>query len=300
MKRSSAMWLEPACRRHSKARADVSRDSASARPDWPALRQNLAEVIEEFAIAQSQAEDDVQQPRRARPVSSSRSVKRPAASTPCSPATKKIDWRPTSTIRPPPTFWTGSACRSASLEGLSARMLEELRGAAEDLQRSEQLALEDLRLAAQATSEINEAARSIRQSGGYSSMGFSTDTSLARVATEPGRAVHANPELRAGDPARGRRDPVGACRRITRRCSKRSLRQAMMAADQRRQAARSSAPPWNGVSFGAAAADRRRRRHSGTRTAPLRRPSPVRARAATRASASAPGPTRPDAGQGNW
>ena len=36
-----------------------SRRSGQARPDWPALRQRLAEAIEDVAIAKSQAEDDV-------------------------------------------------------------------------------------------------------------------------------------------------------------------------------------------------------------------------------------------------
>ena len=61
--------------------------------------------------------------------------------------------------------------------GASAGLLEQLRGAAADLDRSEQLAREDIRLAAQAQSEIDEAGRSISQARGYSSMGFMVDTS---------------------------------------------------------------------------------------------------------------------------
>ena len=41
------------------AKAEIIARSGEPRPDWPALRQSLAEAIEDMSIAQSQAEEDI-------------------------------------------------------------------------------------------------------------------------------------------------------------------------------------------------------------------------------------------------
>ena len=104
--------------------------------------------------------------------------------------------------------------------GRSAALLEQVRGAAADLTRSEELAREDIRLAAQAQAQIGEAGQAISQARGYSSMGFGVDTSMLRVAGDAGPAALASAELRAVDPARGRRHAVGAADLLLRPCSK--------------------------------------------------------------------------------
>ena len=92
----------------------------------------------------------------------------------------------------------------AEPRGRSAALLEQVRGAAADLKISEDLAREDIRLAAQAQTEITEAGRAIHQARSYSSAGFGVDTKTARVAGAPVRAALAIAELRAVDPARRR------------------------------------------------------------------------------------------------
>ena len=70
----------------------------------------------------------------------------------------------------------------AEPRGRSAALLEQVRGAAADLARSEELAREDIRLAAQARSQITEAGQAISQARGYSSMGFGDRHLGRRVA----------------------------------------------------------------------------------------------------------------------
>ena len=67
----------------------------------------------------------------------------------------------------------------AEPRGRSAALLEQVRGAAADLARSEELAREDIRLAAQARAQITEAGQAISQARGYSSMGMGIDTSAS-------------------------------------------------------------------------------------------------------------------------
>ena len=59
------------------------------------------------------------------------------------------------------------------------RLLDQVRGAQADLDHSEQLAREDVRLARQAEAEITDGARSIRQARTYFSMGVTLNTAGA-------------------------------------------------------------------------------------------------------------------------
>ena len=60
-----------------------------------------------------------------------------------------------------------------------ARLLDQVRGAWADLDHSERLAREDIRLARQAETEISDAARTIRQARTYFSMGVTLHTAGA-------------------------------------------------------------------------------------------------------------------------
>ena len=63
-------------------------------------------------------------------------------------------------------------------------LLEQVRGAREDLEQAERLAREDIRLAGQAQSEVDEAARAIEQARSSFAMGVAADTSAAEAALD--------------------------------------------------------------------------------------------------------------------
>jgi hypothetical protein len=248
-------------------------------------------VIEEFSIAQSQAEDDVrsheelsrefervrQTASRVYALLAGHEEDRLAANQHYQAAADVLD---------------RLALQVSEPRGGSARMLEEVRGAAADLERSEQLALEDLRLAAQAVSEINEADRSIQQSGGYSSNGFTTDTSLAQSQLNQARQSMQAQNYEQAIQLAGA--AIQSARQAYYAAMQQALvQQAMMAANQRRQAVRSSAPPWNGVSFGAAAA-------AAAATAILERSSSASESEPDSEVAVGSWSDEADAGQGTW
>jgi len=276
-------------------RADVVARSGQARPDWPALRQNLAEVIEEFSIAKSQAEEDMrsheelnrefeqvrQTASRVYALLAGHEEDRLAANQHYQAAADILD---------------RIGLQMGEPRGMSARLLQEVRGAIEDLRRSEQLALEDVRLAAQATSEINEASRSIRQSGSDSSMGFGADTSLAESQLNQAEQCMQTQNYEQAIQLAGA--AIQSARQAYHTAMQQALaQQAMMEANQRRQAVQSSAPPWNGVSFGAAAATAAaavilERAISAPASEPEPQPQPD--------SGVAVGSWSSDAGQGDW
>jgi hypothetical protein len=235
-----------------KAGGDIAQRANQARPDWPSIRQYLAEISEEYAISQSQAEDDVkhyealitefeqvrQTAGRVYALLASHTEDRLAANQHYQAAADSLD-RVGAQINEP--------------RGLAARLLEEVRGAAQDLERSEQLALEDLRLAAQANSEINEAHRSIRETSGYSAMGYMADTSTAQNQLNQAQQAMQSQGYEQAIQLAGA--AIQSAKQSYYAAMQQALmRQAMIMADQRRAYARSSAPPYNGVSFGAAAA----------------------------------------------
>ena len=229
-------------------KTEIIARSGQARPDWPALRQSLAEAIEDVSIAQSQAEDDVkhheeltQQFNQVRQTASrvyaflaSHQEDRLAANQHYQAAADALD---------------RIALQLTEPRGASAALLEQLRGAAADLDRSEELAREDIRLAAQAQSEINDATRSIQQARGYSSMGMMVDTSSAES-----QLLQARQLLQTQNYEQAIRS-AGAAMQAARQIYYAAMQQAMVQqvaimAEQRRRAARMAAPPWNGVSFG--------------------------------------------------
>ena len=92
------------------------------------------------------------------------------------PATRRIGWPPTSITRTPRARSAQVQAESSRSGGEWARWLEMVRGAAADLAHSERLAQEDIRLARQAESEIQEAARTLRKARAYFSMGVTLST----------------------------------------------------------------------------------------------------------------------------
>ena len=147
-------------------------------PDWPKIRQVLARALEEYAIAQNQAETDVrlyqelsstfdrvrQDASRVRAFLAGHEEDRLAANQHYQAAENALSQVQSES--------TGSS-------GEWARLLEQVRGAAADLAQSERLAQEDVRLARQAEAEIQEAARTLRKARAYFSMGVTLNTSGA-------------------------------------------------------------------------------------------------------------------------
>ena len=144
-------------------------------PDWPMVRQVLARALEEYAIAQNQAETDVrlyqelsatfdrvrQDASRVQAFLAGHEEDRLAANQHYQAAENAL-----SQVR----------SESAGSSGEWARLLEQVRGAAADLAHSERLAQEDVRLARQAEAEIQEAVRTLRKARAYFSMGVTLNT----------------------------------------------------------------------------------------------------------------------------
>ncbi len=225
--------------------------SGDRAPDWPAVRQGLTEVIEDLSIAQSQAEEDIKNHEalteefaairntasRVYAFLSSHQEDRLAANQHYQAAADALD---------------RVGMELAEPRGRSAALLEQVRGAAADLARSEELAREDIRLAAQAQAQITEAGQAISQARGYSSLGFGVDTSASES-----QVMQAQQLLQAQNYEQSIQ-LAGAAMQSARQVyyaamQQALLRQTAMAAEQRRQSVRMAAPAWNGVSFGAAA-----------------------------------------------
>ena len=235
-----------------RAKGAIITQSSGPTPDWPALRQSLAEVLEDLSIAQSQADEDIRNHQaltqefeevrntasRVYALLSSHQEDRLAANQHYQAAAAALD---------------RVGMEIAEPRGRSATLLEEVRGAAADLSRSEELAREDIRLAAQAQSQIAEAGQAISQARGYSSMGFGVDMSASES-----QVMQAQQLLQAQNYEQSIQ-LAGTAMQSAQQVYYAAMRQALMrqveiAAEQRRQSVRMSAPAWNGVSFGAAAA----------------------------------------------
>jgi hypothetical protein len=233
-------------------KAAIIARSGEAAPDWPALRQRMKEVAEDLEIARSQADEDVkahealtQEFEQARTLAgrvyaflSSHQEDRLAANQHYQAAADALDRVAIDLTEP---------------HGRSAALLEQVRGAAADLARSDELAREDIRLAAQAQAQISEAGQAISQARGYSSMGMGIDTSASESQ------VMQAEQLLQGQNYEQSIQVAGASMQAARRIyydamQKALMRQMAVAAEQRRQSVRATAPAWNGVSFGAAAA----------------------------------------------
>jgi hypothetical protein len=235
-----------------RAKSEIIARSGEPTPDWPAMRQSLTEVLEDLSIAQSQAEEDVKNQQalteefeqvrntasRVFALLSSHLEDRLAANQHYQAAADALD---------------RVGMELAEPRGRSAALLEQVRGAAADLARSEELAREDIRLAAQAQTQIAEAGQAISQARGYSSMGFGVNTSVSES-----QLMQAQQLLQAQNYEQSIQ-LAGAGMQSARQVYYAAMQQALLqqmatSAEQRRRSVRMAAPAWNGVSFGAAAA----------------------------------------------
>ncbi len=137
--------------------------------------------------------------------------------------------------------------------GRSGALLEQVRGAAGDLATSEELAREDIRLASQAQTEINQAMSAISQARSYSSAGLMVDTSAPEAAVDQAQQLLQNQSYeqsirQAGGAMQRAREIYYAAMQEA------FFRQMNVQAMERRRSVQMASPPWNGVSFGAAAA----------------------------------------------
>jgi len=234
------------------ARQEIIARSNESRPDWPALRKRLGEVAEELSIAQSQAEEDVknheallsefnqvrQTASRVYALLASHSEDRLAANEHYRAAADTLDRIGLALNQP---------------RGASAGLLQQVRDAAADLDESERLAREDIRLAAQAQSMIGEGSQSIQQALSYSGAGIGADTSSAEYQLGQAQNLLQSQNYEQSIHCAGA--AIQAARQVYYAAMQQALLQQMaMAAEERRQAARMAAPAWDGISFGAAAA----------------------------------------------
>ncbi|APW63893.1 hypothetical protein [Paludisphaera borealis] len=160
------------------ARRQVARKSAGSQPDWPTIRQLLGKAVEEYSIAQSQAEADLKiyelltseydearkNATRVQAFLAGHSEDRVAANQRYRNAEEVLN---------------RVGDESTRVGNEWPRLLDQVRGARADLDHSEQLAREDIRLARQAEAEISDAARTIRQARTYFSMGVTLSTAGA-------------------------------------------------------------------------------------------------------------------------
>ncbi len=167
-----------------RGRDEVLAGFEGGRPDWPSVGQTLARALEEFAIARSQAEADVrafeqlrdeydrarQELDRVARLLSSRREDRVAANQHFRAAAEVLDQI--------------GLDLSSSSRGEWTRLIEQIRGAVEDLEQADRLAREDIRLAGQAEAVLADAARTIRQTGGSFATGVAVDTSAAEAALD--------------------------------------------------------------------------------------------------------------------
>jgi uncharacterized membrane protein YgcG len=160
------------------AREEALRIASASRPDWPSALKALTRAREEYGIARSQATTDVDVHRvltseyedarryatRVGAFLDGRSEDRPAANRRYRGAVEVLD------------LVGGDGARAGNEW---PRLLEQVRGARRDLEQSERLAQEDVRMARQADAEIAEAAKTLREGRAFLSMGVGVDVSAA-------------------------------------------------------------------------------------------------------------------------
>ncbi len=189
------------------------------RPDWPSLREGISKALEGLTVAEDQAKVDIRSHQQLRgeydraqvelqrvaDLLSGRREDRQAANRRFRSAAEMIE-QVGIDLSQPHGDWTGR--------------LEQLRGAREDLEQAERLAREDIRLAGQAQSEIDEAARSIDQARSFFGMGIGADTSAAEAALDrAGQLLHAQQYEQAIESA-------GEAQRTARRAHQEASQQA--------------------------------------------------------------------------
>jgi len=186
--------------------------------------------------------------------------------------------------------------------GESTRLLEQVRGAAADLEQAEQMAREDIRLAGQAAAELAEARRSIQQSRAYFAMGVTIDPSAAEAelmqAEQLLDAQDYEQAIRRGGAA------IQAMRQAQNFAAQQAQRRQMeQEAELRRRAAYNQGP---GISTGALAAGAaaavilEQMSHGARAPAPAPVMSPPVPAPSSDLPATADGSWSSDAGEGSW
>ncbi|WP_165244389.1 TPM domain-containing protein [Paludisphaera soli] len=171
------------------AGATALRATSTSLPDWPAARKALAQAREEFGIARSQAQSDLdvyqvltkeydearEHAARVEAFLAGHGEDRPAANQHFRRAEEILNL-------------VGSDSTRVGNEW--PKLLDQVRGARRDLDYSERLAQEDLRLARRAESEIAEAARALREGRTFLSMGVGLDTRPAEGLLDQAQSLY--------------------------------------------------------------------------------------------------------------
>ena len=262
-------------------------------PDWPKVRQVLARVLEEFAIAQNQAETDA---RLHQELSSTYDrVRQDASRVQAFLAGHEEDRLAANQhYQAAETALSRVQSESAGSGGEWARLLEQVRGAAADLAHSERLAQEDVRLARQAEAEIQEAALTLRKARAYFSMGVTLNTQGAE-----GQVSQAEQAYRSQDYEQAIRTASAAIQQVreahTVAVQQAYWRQMQVDAERRRY----SAATGPGIGLGSAAAAA-----AGAVILDAMTPSTQGLSAAARPSSSIPPPPQPEpepsTASGSW
>ncbi|WP_337174122.1 TPM domain-containing protein [Paludisphaera sp.] len=171
------------------AREEAARAASGSRPDWPSALKALTKAREEYGIARAQAQSDVDVHRvltseydearryaaRVEGLLAGQSEDRAAANRRFQQAARALE------------LVGGEGARAGAEWPL---LLERVRDARRDLEQSERLAREDVRLARDAESEIAEAARTIREGRAFLSMGVGMDVSPAEALLDQAQALY--------------------------------------------------------------------------------------------------------------
>ncbi|MDG3006343.1 TPM domain-containing protein [Paludisphaera mucosa] len=216
-----------------KAREKAIRTTSTSQPDWPSARRALAEAREEYGIALSQAQSDLdvyqlltteydqarQLASRVEAFLAGHSEDRLAANQHFRHAQEVLDL-------------VGNDSTRVGNEW--PMLLDQVRGAKSDLEHSERLAHEDVRLARQAESEISEAVRTLREGRTYLSMGVALDTSPAESSLDQAQGLYHSQEYEQAIRAAG--SSIQQVRQAHQSAVQQAyVRQMQIAAEQRRR-----------------------------------------------------------------
>lgn len=159
-------------------RLRIERSTQSERPDWPAVQQSLARARESVVIARERAEADI---RAYDKLQADLARLRPRLDQVGELLRREDRDRPPSNLRYRAALQTlERVVREAGAGPADWAYLDGLvQEAGKELDRSEQLAREDIRLANQASTELENAMRALRRARAFSALGISADTRAA-------------------------------------------------------------------------------------------------------------------------
>ncbi|OJW20301.1 MAG: hypothetical protein BGO49_05245 [Planctomycetales bacterium 71-10] len=274
-----------------KAKEEAIRIASTPRPDWPSALKALAQAREEYGIARSQAQSDLdvyhvltgeyddarRHASRVEAFLAGHTEDRPAANQHYRHAVDVLNLVDDDGTRAG-NEWP--------------RLLDQVRGARRDLEHSERLAREDVRLARQAEAEMAEAARTIREGRTFLSMGVGLDTAPAESMLSQAQAFYHQQRYEQSIQAAG--SSIQQVRQAHQWAVQQAYaRQMQVEAEQRRRAV-AVQNFGMGAAVGAAGA---MLGGAATAAAPERRPAPA---PAVEAPEAASGSWESDAAEGSW